>query len=90
MINTQQNELIDSIKVGNEVSHGIATTSDGKKLYTGDLDEGKLFVFDIKNKKLLKTIDTNKRIHGIDISPDSRYVLLTSGALEIEDKYNYI
>ncbi len=90
VINTVKQEVVDNIKIGKEVSHGIATTSDGLKLYTGDLDEGKLFVYDVKDKELLKTIETGKRIHGIDITPDSKYVLLASGALHIDDKYNYI
>lgn len=90
VINVDEQKVIDNIKIGKEVSHGIATTADGLKLYTGDLDKGKLFVYDVENKKLLKTIETNKRIHGIDITPDNKYVLLASGALEVDDKYNYI
>lgn len=90
IINVENQELIDTIKIENEVSHGIATTSDGSRFYTGDLDKGKLFVYDVKNKSLIKTIDTGKRIHGIDITPDGKYVLLASGALEVDDKYNYI
>ncbi|WP_432666046.1 cytochrome D1 domain-containing protein [Wukongibacter baidiensis] len=90
VINVQNQELIDNIKIGKEVSHGIATTPDGSKLYTGDLDEGKLFVYDAKNNRLTKMIDTGKRIHGIDITPDGKYVLLASGETEIDDKYNYI
>lgn len=90
VINVENMELIDNIEIGEAVSHGIAATPDGSKFYTGDLDDGKLFVYDAQNKRLIKTIDTGKRIHGIDITPDGKYVLLASGELEIGDKYNYI
>lgn len=90
IIDASNHTIVDEIKVGESVSHGIAITPDNLKLYTGDLDNGKVFVYNIKEKKLTKTIETNKRIHGIDISPDGRYVLLASGALEVDDRYNYI
>lgn len=90
IIDTSSQSVVDEIKVGEYVSHGIAITPDNLKLYTGDLDNGKVFVYNIKEKKIVKTIETSKRIHGIDISPDGRHVLLASGALEVDDKYNYI
>ncbi|MGO1712450.1 MAG: YncE family protein, partial [Senegalia sp. (in: firmicutes)] len=90
VFDTKNKEVQDTIKIGEKVSHGIAATNDGKKIYTGDLDEGKVFVYDTKSKKVTDTIDTGKRIHGIDITPDSKYLLLASGALEVDDNYNYI
>lgn len=89
-INTKNQKVENTIKIGEEVSHGISATNDGKKIYTGDLDEGKVFVYDTESKKITKTINTGKRIHGIDITPNSKYVLLASGALEVDDEYNYI
>jgi YVTN family beta-propeller protein len=90
IINTSKLESVDTIKVGEAVSHGIATTPDGLKMYTGDLDNGKVFVYNVKTKELIKKLDTGKRVHGIDITPNGKYVLLASGALEVDDKFNYI
>lgn len=90
IIDTSTNKLIDEIKVGDSVSHGIAVSSDGDKIYTGNLEDGKVFVIDVKDKEIIKTIDTGRNLHGIDITPDGKYVFTTSGWLEEKEEFNYI
>ncbi|SHJ71643.1 YncE family protein [Tepidibacter formicigenes] len=42
VIDVLKKEQVDIINVGESASHGIATTIDGKKIYTGDLDNGRV------------------------------------------------
>lgn len=90
IIDIPKNRLIDEIKVGNSVSHGIAISFDGDKIYSGNLEDGKVFVIDIKSKEIIKVIDTGRNLHGIDITPDGKYVFTTSGGLQDKEELNYI
>lgn len=90
VIDVSKRELIDTIKVGERVSDGIATTPDGKKMYTGNGKDGKVLVYDLDTKKLLKSIDTGKNVHGIDITPDGKYVFIAGGDLQLGDEFDYI
>lgn len=90
ILDVSKNKLIDEIKIGDTVSHGIAISSDGKKLYTGNLENGEVFILDIKSKELIDTIDTGRNLHGIDITPDGRYLFTTSGDLQEGEEFNYI
>lgn len=90
IIDLSSNEVIDSIEVGESVSHGIAVTDDGNKIYTGNLEDGEVFVYDGKTKDLIKKINTGRNLHGIDITPDGKYVFTTSGWTEEKEEFNYI
>ncbi len=90
IIDISTDKLIDEIKIGNSVSHGIAVSSDGSKIYTGNLEDGKVFVVDVESKEILKTIDTGRNLHGIDITPDGKYLFTTSGDLQEGEEFNYI
>ncbi len=90
IISVSENKLIDEIKIGDSVSHGIAISSDGKKLYTGNLENGEVFIVDIKSKDVIGTINTGRNLHGIDITPDGRYLFTTSGDTQVGKEFNYI
>lgn len=90
IINVAEGRLIDEIKIGDSVSHGIAVSSDGKKLYTGNLENGEVFILDINSKEIISTINTGRNLHGIDITPDGRYLFTTSGDTQEGKEFNYI
>ena len=77
--NTLTQQIKQTIKVGETASHGVAVTPDNKYLYTGDLDGGNVYVIDTTSGKKIKTIEVGERTHGIDISPDGKYVLFAAG-----------
>lgn len=76
---TVSQKTLQTIKVGETASHGIAVTPDNKYLYSGDLDGGNIYVIDTKSGKKIKTVEVGERTHGIDISPDGKYVLVAAG-----------
>src|SRR5699024_4732191 len=90
IIDVSTNLLIDEIKIGESVSHGISVSIDGSKIYTGNLEDGKIFIVDVKSKEILKTIDTGSNLHGIDLTPNGKYLFATSGALQEGEEFNYI
>ncbi len=90
ILDVSKGEVIDEIKIGDSVSHGIAMSSDGNKLYTGNLENGEVFILDVNSKKIISTIDTGRNLHGIDITPDGKYLFTTSGDLQEGKEFNYI
>jgi YVTN family beta-propeller protein len=90
VVDTKNSELIDTIKIGPTVSDGIASTPGGKKIYLGSKDGGQVLVYDTARKEIVKTIDTGRNVHGIDITPDGKFVFVASGALKVDDEFDYI
>ena len=79
VINSERGEVDMTLKVGETASHGVAVTRDNRYLFAGDLDGSNIYVFATEDNRLVETIEVGTRTHGIDISPDGRYVLVTSG-----------
>lgn len=73
-------KVINTIEVGEEASHGIEITPDGRFLYTGDFQNGLIKIFDLSSNELIKTLEVNSTAHGIDMSPDGKYILVASGS----------
>lgn len=79
VINSKTREVEKTLKVGETASHGLGVTPDNKYLFTGDLDGGNIYVVDTVADQIIKTIEVGERTHGIDMSPDGRYVLVAAG-----------
>ncbi len=73
-------KVINTIKVGEEASHGIEITPDGRYLYTGDFQNGLVKIFDLNLNQFVKTLEVNSTAHGIDMSPDGKYILVASSS----------
>ena len=87
VIDVSSSELVNEIKIGDYVSHGIAVSKDGQKIYTGNLEDGMIFIVDVKSGKTLDTIDTGRNLHGIDITPDGKYLFFHRGEDETGNIY---
>lgn len=90
VIEVGQDKSNEKIEIGDSVSHGIAATKDGRKIYTGNLENGSVFIYDTKLKSIIKEIDVGRNVHGIDITPDGKKVLVASGDLQEGEEFNYI
>ncbi len=73
---SNEGEVVKSIKVGPKVAHGIAITPDGKYLYTGVMNSNELLVLDPLSGEKITAIAGTKPLHGIDISPDGSYIVI--------------
>jgi YVTN family beta-propeller protein len=80
VIDMAEKMVVDTIKVGEEASHGIEITPDGKYLYTGDFQNGLIKIYNLSTNVLVRTLEVNSTVHGIDMSPDGKYILVASGS----------
>jgi YVTN family beta-propeller protein len=80
VIDTSQHEVINTIKVAKQASHGIAVDSLHEQLYIGDSKEGNLYVFSLPEGELIKKLAVNSPVHGVDISPNNKYLYLAGGS----------
>lgn len=90
VIDTEKDQVINTIKVDSQLSDGIEASRDGKQIYVGNYSKGELFVIDADSGKTLDKIKTGKNLHGIDMTPDGKYLYLASGDFKEGDQYNYI
>ena len=77
VIDINENEVIDTIEIGDKAGHGIAVEPHGKYLYTGDMETGELHIYDTNKKEIVSELDINVEIHGIDITPDGKYLFIS-------------
>jgi DNA-binding beta-propeller fold protein YncE len=69
--------LVRRIPAGNGV-YNLGVTSDGKLLITTNKRDASASIFDIASTKELARIPTKRKVvHGVVISPDSRYAFVT-------------
>ncbi len=79
VVDASGTQVLDTIKVGQTASHGLAVTPDNKRIYTGNLDDGPVFAVSTETREIVAELTIGERAHGIDISPDGQYVLVSAG-----------
>lgn len=65
--------------VGTEASHGLALLPDGGTLYAGTGAEGDVVALDTRDGSEAQRIRGGVNAHGIDRTPDGRYVFVGAG-----------
>lgn len=75
--NSQTNELIKKVNVGNHPAH-VVFTGDGKYALATDTDKNNISVIDLITSKIIKTINTGKGPHGLRVSSDSKYAYIAN------------
>ena len=68
---TQTNELLKTIEVGNHPAH-LVFTEDGKYALVTNNEDNNVSVIDVETFLVIRTIDTGKGPHGFRISADSK------------------
>lgn len=74
---TETNELIKTVKVGNHPAH-IVFTEDGKLALVSNNEDNTVTVIDIKELKVIDTVATGKGPHGFRISKDSKLAYIAN------------
>jgi YVTN family beta-propeller protein len=67
-------KIVTTIPTGQEQSHMLAITSDGKRGYTANVGPGTVSVLDLEAGKLLTVIPVCKETQRISLSVDDRWV----------------
>lgn len=67
-------KIVGSVTTGQEQSHMLTVTRDGKRGYTANVGPGTVSVLDLEQKKLIKVIPVAKMTQRISLSVDDRSV----------------
>jgi len=85
-------ECIDTFNIHERCGYSMCLTKDGKQLYIG-YEDSCVTLYDIENKKIIKSIkvDKNTIINSIDITPDNKYIIISSicGYIKLIDINTY-
>lgn len=71
-------KVIDSFPTNQAGSHLLVLNSDESKAFVGNFFHGTISVLDLKNHKIIAQIPVAKGTEGIGISPDNKYIYVTS------------
>jgi len=82
--------VIETIKVDDEISDGIAANPMNNEVYTANYRKGVLNIIDGINFNIKEKLELGRNIHGIDVSPDGKFLYVTSGDLQEGEEFNYI
>jgi YVTN family beta-propeller protein len=74
---TETNELLKTVEVGNHPAH-IVFTEDGKYALVTNNEDNTVSVIDLKTFMETKTISTGKGPHGFRVSQDSKYAYIAN------------
>lgn len=67
-------KIAGKIPTGQDQSHMLVLSHDGRRGYTANVGQGTVSVLDIKSRKLLQIIKVSRNVQRISISPDDRLV----------------
>ena len=77
-ISSISNRSISSISTGENGTHMLAVSSDGKFAYTANLGSGTLSKIDLDKNTTLKTVPAGEAPEGIDLTNDNREVWVSA------------
>src|SRR6202011_5951710 len=73
IIDPATNKVVGEIK-GIEASHGVATSTDGSRIYISEEDQKTLTVVDGKTLQVTKKIPLSGNPNLVDMTPDGRWI----------------
>ncbi|SEF75159.1 40-residue YVTN family beta-propeller repeat-containing protein [Bryocella elongata] len=74
IIDPRTKKIVGSIPTGEEQSHMLVLSHDGKRGYTANVGSGTVSVLDLENRKLITRIPISTNTQRISITPDDRWV----------------
>ncbi|HYL84333.1 MAG TPA: cytochrome D1 domain-containing protein [Candidatus Angelobacter sp.] len=74
VIDPRTHKIIGTVPTGQEESHMLAISHDGKRGYTSNVGPGTVSVLDLVNRKTLAVISVSKMAQRISISTDDKLV----------------
>ena len=80
VVDTEKGTVEGAVVTGQEVSHMVATTPDGKRAFVANIRSGSISAIDLGAKKLLGQVTTGQGSEGIEVTPDGKHVWVTNRA----------
>ena len=66
------------IPTGQELSHMVAATPDGRRAFVANIGSGSVTVLDLENGKKIRDVPTGAGAEGVEVSPDGTRVYVTN------------
>jgi DNA-binding beta-propeller fold protein YncE len=73
-VDTSTGRIVERVDTGQEGSHMLALSSDGKLLFTSNRGSNSVSVFDASTGRKLRDLPAGPAAEGIDLSPDGREI----------------
>jgi YVTN family beta-propeller protein len=77
-VDVEAGDVEAAIETGQEVSHMVALTPDGRRAFVASIGSGTVTAIDVAARKALGHVATGKGAEGIDVTPDGREVWVTN------------
>jgi DNA-binding beta-propeller fold protein YncE len=74
IVDPERLAVVGSVPTGQEESHMLAISRDGRRGYTANVGPGTLSVLDLERRRLLAVVPVAGTIQRVAISPDDRFV----------------
>jgi YVTN family beta-propeller protein len=81
-VDVNAGKVVSAVETGQEVSHMVAVTPDGKRAFVANIGSGSATAIDLDNGKKLADIVTGEGAEGIAITPDGKHVWVTNRAAD--------
>lgn len=78
VVDVEAGDVEAAIETGQEVSHMVALTPDGRRAFVASIGSGTVTAIDVAARKALGHVATGKGAEGIDVTPDGREVWVTN------------
>ncbi len=82
IVDLERGAAVASVETGQELSHMVAATPDGKRAFVSSIGSGTVTAIDVEKRSVLSIIPTGKGAEGIDVSPDGGSVWVTNRAAD--------
>ena len=83
VIDHESRAVVDTVKVADRTSHGIAARPGGNFFYVGDSDSGNIYVISTERLEIVETVEVGSNAHGIDIDPSGQYLYVSGGSVGV-------
>jgi YVTN family beta-propeller protein len=80
LVDVERGTLVATMATGQEISHMVATTPDGRRAFVTNIRSGTVTAIDLDARRVLAQIPTGDGAEGVAVRPDGREVWVTNRA----------
>lgn len=81
-VNVNSGEVVQRVETGQQVSHMVTVTPDGKRAFVANIASGNVTAVDLATGKKLADIETGEGAEGITVTPDGTEVWVSNRAAD--------
>jgi YVTN family beta-propeller protein len=78
MVDVEAGKIIHEMYTGEDISHMVTATPDGKRAFVSSIRTGNVTMFDLETQELLKRVYSGEGAEGMAVNPDGTEVWITN------------